>query len=159
MSNQRPGVWLITVAAVAVSTGVVIGQQVRGTGGAAAPPAQSGDAPFRLGQPDAGPDAAPPGPAGSPGDFGPRQLGIMPFAGRVASVDTGSGTLTVVGPSEAGTQTVRVTPQTVIVRQAPGRSGDLKIGDAIFAGGVPRATDVQQVRARPVSPVARGRAG
>src|SRR5437763_12474902 len=138
MSSARSGPWLVAVAAVAVATGVVVGQLARGGTDAASPPKGPGPS-FQLGQ------AERPQP-GSTGNPAPGELGIMPVMGPIRSVDTGSGAVTVGGQGEIPVQRVRVTPQTLIVRQAPGGAADFKVRDTIVASGAPTALIVREAR-------------
>jgi hypothetical protein len=157
------GLWTIVATAVAVGTGIVIGEQLRGQAAAERPRSVTPQGPdFQLAQVD----SPAPGTGGQP--F-PRSVspgaglggGIVPevIRGTIQSIDMAHSRI-VVTPDQAGapTQSIQVTEETRIVHQTSASVGDLKTGDTIQVTGQPLQINVSDIRIDTTGTAGGGRA-
>lgn len=146
---QRGGMWTILWTAVAVASGIVIGEQLRGRNApppASPTPAAGGE--FQLAQVEPGMGGGTGGGfrGGFRGGFGPGSQAQRFVSGRVESVDVAAGKVTYRAEGAAtGQQTLQIGNATYIVRQIPGSVGDLRPGDIVSLTGRPVEMNVSEM--------------
>ncbi len=151
------GLWTIVGTAVAVGTGIVIGEQLRGQATAGGGVPSTGGGPeFRLAQgraggggPTGGPRPGGPGsssPFGSGGPFSGGATGVI--RGVIESINPGTNLIHVrqALPGSSGTQSVRVDGSTQILHMVRATASELKVGDRVTASGVPLQMEVTDLQ-------------
>src|SRR5436190_4343959 len=136
------GLWTVFATAVAVGTGIVIGEQLRGQATAGPDQAAARGVPaFQLGDLNVPLAAAPPT---SPGT-GMMEAEVR-LSGTIQSIDLANGTLVLASDRGGTSQTVHVSGETRITHQVRIPATQLKPNDMVVVNGVPLEMDVRGIQ-------------
>src|SRR5437764_715072 len=137
------GLWTVFAVAVAVGTGIVIGEQLRGQATAGPDQAAARGVPsFQLGDLNVPLAAAPPTGPGA-GMMQPQ----VRLSGTIQSINLGNSTLVLGAELGGGPETIHVTAETRIMHQIRMPATQLKPGDMVQVSGVPLQIDVRGIQA------------